>query len=83
MTLRMQKETAPVPAPDTTPVIAQPAAEKPDSTPVVAAKKKLAVNAKIGILIGIAGAALLLIFIALFIHWIKNKMVIRAINKGM
>jgi hypothetical protein len=78
MTLRVQKEMAP----DTSQAIAQPVLEKTDSTPVVAVKKK-PVNAKLGILIGVAGAAVLLVLIALLISWIKNRLVIRAINKGM
>jgi hypothetical protein len=78
MTLYVQKEMAP----DTSQAIAQPVTEKTDSTPVVAVKKK-SVNAKIGILIGVTGAAVLLVLIALLISWIKNRLVIRAINKGM
>lgn len=78
MTLRVQKEMAP----DTTRAVVQPVTEKIDSTPVAAIKKK-PVNPKIGILIGVAGAAVLVVLIALLISWIKNQLVIRAINKGM
>ena len=78
MTLRVQKEIAP----DTSQAIAQPVTEKTDSTPIAAVKKK-PVNAKIGILIGVAGAAVLIVLIAFLISWIKNRLVIRAINKGM
>jgi hypothetical protein len=78
MTLRVQKEMAP----DTSQAVAQLETAKIDSTPVAAAKKK-PVNAKIGILIGVAGAAVLVVLIAFLISWIKNKLVIRAINKGM
>ena len=77
MTLRVQKETAP----DTSMAVTQPVAAKADSTPVAAAKKKPVLSAKIGILIGVAGAAVLLLLVAVLISWIKNKLVIRAIDK--
>ena len=79
MTLRVQKETPP----DTSSAVAPTVTEKIDSTPAAAEKKKPVMDAKIGILIGVAGAAVLLLLIAVLIAWIKNKLVIRAINKEL
>jgi hypothetical protein len=90
MTLRTQKiVAAPVPAPDTIPAVAKPEPAKIDSTPAQAGfslakvKTKLMKNKKIGIIAGVAGAAFLLVIIALLVSWIRNQMVIRAIDKEL
>jgi hypothetical protein len=88
MTLRVQKiVAAAVPAPDSNLAVAKPESTKIDSTPAQAGSTKPDVKTillkykKIVIVAGIVGVLFLGMLVVLLVSWIKNKMVIRAINR--
>jgi hypothetical protein len=88
MTLRTQKiVAAPAPAPDSNPVVAKPESIKIDSTPVQAGSTKpdlktiLQKHKKIVTVVGVVGILFLGMLVVLLVSWIKNRMVIHAINR--
>jgi hypothetical protein len=90
MTLRTQKNVAtPAPASDSNLAVAKLEPTKVDSTPIQAGPTKSSVKTilqkhkKIVIVAGIAGILILGMILFMLVSWIKNKMVIHAINKGV
>ena len=88
MTLRTQKiVAAPALAPDSSLAIAKPESTKIDSTPILAGSTKPDVKTilqrykKIVIVAGIVGILFLGMLAVLLVSWIKNKMVIHAIDR--